>query len=191
MVFNHNYFFQAHGDERSPLNRSLGNMKDVPDQKRQLTYPNRLKNQNSTTLTDISNKRDKNTELEFKFERNFLEDIPKRTSEPFLGTKAIPFSQDNIQYLLNQPINSLRCDRRPSKFSRYPESHTEPSPKKNQTDFLDYIDSIPIQTLEKQLLTNHRLNAEEHGDNNVLCTVLEKPTLSSPSPPKYYRMSMF
>lgn len=191
MVFNHNYFFQAHGDERSPLNRSLGNMKDVPDQKRQLTYPNRLKNQNSTTLTDISNKRDKNTELEFKFEPNFLEDIPKRTSEPFFGTKAKPFSQDNIQYLLNQPINSLRCDRRPSKFSRYPESHTEPSPKKNQTDFLDYIDSIPIQTLEKQLLTNHRLNVKEHGDNNVLCTVLEKPTLSSPSPPKYYRMSMF
>ena len=190
MVFSHTYFFQIHGDERSPLNRSSGNMKDVvPDQKQQLAYPNRLKNQHSTT-TDISNKPDKNTELEFKFEPNFLEDIQRRTSEPFFDTKVIPFSQNNIQYLLNQPINSLRCDRRLSKFSRYPESHTEPSTKKNQTDFLDYIDSIPIQTLEKQLLTNHCLNAEKHGDN-VLCTVLEKPTFSSPSPPKYYRMSMF
>jgi len=50
------------------------------------------------------------------------------------------------------------------------------------SDFLDFIDSIPLHTLEEKLL---------RGECASSITEFKKPLLESPSPPKMYRMSMF
>lgn len=98
------------------------------------------------------------------------------------------FSQPNIQTILSQPINTLRCNRRRS--NRTLECNNDEIIK---SDFLDYIDSIPIHALENELFggESRRRSGTFSQDSNMVSLELVKPTMKSPSPPKLYRMNMY
>ncbi|XP_047124448.1 uncharacterized protein LOC124807063 [Hydra vulgaris] len=89
--------------------------------------------------------------------------------------------QNSALQILNQPINSLRRNRRPTNQTLELAHSNE-----EVADILDYIDSIPIKVLESELLGRN-----ENVTSSLFDTELVKPSLESPSPPKYYRMSMF
>ena len=89
-------------------------------------------------------------------------------------------STNSALTILNQPINTLRRNRRQTNHSSESVHSTE-----EIVDILDYIDSIPIKILESELLGRSEKTAP------FFDTELVKPSLESPSPPKYYRMSMF
>ena len=100
--------------------------------------------------------------------------------------------------LLQQPISSLRCNRRRSNRQPFEESDSN----RSQTDLLDFIDNIPIDDLERKLLNRGGIEEQKattlSPPGRLPTTVsrhhivsLERPKVSSPSPPKMYRMNMF
>lgn len=120
------------------------------------------------------------------------------------GADANFFEQPNVRQILRQPISSLRRNRRTGLMT------TEEgccAHDLKQSDLLDYIDSIPLGTLETQLLKTNSLNENTQLVRNngfindkesspplkykQMSLELKKPSLESPSPPKLYRMSMF
>ena len=90
----------------------------------------------------------------------------------------------NAQTILQQPISSLRRNRRSTSLrSDFPHRQTNVGAN---MDILDYIDNIPIKDLELELL---------HPNNETLTSarppLIQRPSIQSPSPPKMYRMNMF
>lgn len=64
--------------------------------------------------------------------------------------------QSNVRQILCQPISTLRCNRNRREMAT---GDVRPTDRLEQSDLLDYIDSIPIDTLEKRLLCN-KMNTE-------------------------------
>uniref|UniRef100_A0A7M5XEB8 Uncharacterized protein n=2 Tax=Clytia hemisphaerica TaxID=252671 RepID=A0A7M5XEB8_9CNID len=100
--------------------------------------------------------------------------------------------------LLQQPISSLRCNRRRSSRQTFEETDSN----RSQTDLLDFIDNIPIDDLERKLLNRGSVHEQRavalSPPGRLPATVsrhhiasLERPKVGSPSPPKMYRMNMF
>lgn len=147
--------------------------------------------------------------------RSRVTDLFSNNQQSTISDASI-FGQPNVQQILRQPISSLRRNRRSQLVLN--EGYNEHDLQ--QSDLLDYIDSIPLGTLESQLLsnsrreTNSRLVSERDvktrlpnvarkdddksfdtdGDrpkHHPMSIELKKPSLDSPSPPKLYRMSMF
>lgn len=102
-----------------------------------------------------------------------------------------------IQDILNQPISKLRCYRkRPS--SRSVDPPDDGGCNDNVTDFLDCIDltsdilKMNTKTDDVEETASGLQPPATAGTSDFgLRFGIEKPPLDSPSPPPYYRMSMF
>lgn len=112
------------------------------------------------------------------------------------------FEQPKVKQILRQPISSLRRNRRSGQLP----NEGLYSHELQQSDLLDYIDSIPLGTLENQLLNNRNSSLEnsvndrlsstddtgkDHAGVYPMSVELKKPAYESPSPPKLYRMNMY
>jgi len=101
--------------------------------------------------------------------------------------------QRNAQSILQQPISSLRRNRRSTSIRSLNSGadHHHRQANTSNTDILDYIDNIPIKDLEVKLLQRNTGGGSEVMLTSAPPSLIQRPPIQSPSPPKMYRMNMF